>query len=113
MNPLPYITRHDGNHYLGCVYAIKNLANGRMYIGSTTRPDNRIQQHLSRLKSGKHPSKELQQDFTLYGKENFVTEVVKSFSHQYWGHLYYMVMDEERNVIKSMRPHYNTQNKAA
>jgi group I intron endonuclease len=59
------------------VYQIKCLVNGKVYIGSSECIPTRVQNHLSELKSKKHYSKDLQEDFNKYGEEGFHAEVLK------------------------------------
>lgn len=54
------------------VYQIKNLLNGKIYIGSTiTSFIYRWRQHSSKLKMGKHKNGHLQSSYTKYGDSNF------------------------------------------
>lgn len=62
---------------LSCVYEIKNIANGRKYIGSTTNFESRVRKHKWMLKNNVHKNKWLQQDYNLYGIDYFEFNVVK------------------------------------
>jgi len=53
------------------IYAIRCKANGRVYIGRTSKISERIQTHFSELKRKKYSSKLMIEDFEKYGKENF------------------------------------------
>ena len=54
------------------VYQIKNLVNGKVYIGSTiTSFIYRWRQHNSKLKMGKHENVHLQSSYIKYGDSNF------------------------------------------
>ena len=60
------------------VYAIRNMANGKMYIGSTINPFyKRWQCHKKRLKKGVHHSAHLQASWNKYGESNFSFEIVE------------------------------------
>lgn len=49
---------------VGTVYMLKNLTNGKVYVGSTdTLLEYRIQRHMTQLKGGYHRNKRLQADF--------------------------------------------------
>jgi predicted GIY-YIG superfamily endonuclease len=45
------------------IYAIKNIENGKMYIGQSTNLSHRKSQHLCALKAGKHHSRSLQSEY--------------------------------------------------
>lgn len=69
------------------IYAIKNLINNKMYIGSTKNFRLRYNKHYFELVAGKHPSKHLLSSFNKHGKDSFnfeVLEVIKisSFSNK-------------------------------
>lgn len=53
------------------IFEIKNLVNGKVFIGSTNNLDVVHNRHMFQLKQGGHPNKELQQDYNRYGPENF------------------------------------------
>lgn len=60
------------------VYAIRNLVNGKMYIGSTANSFmKRWQCHKKRLRHGDHHSPHLQSSWDYYGEENFSFEIVE------------------------------------
>ena len=54
------------------LYAITNEISGKTYFGTTTRPKDRFHQHAHLLRKGKHYNKALQEDWNLYGEENFI-----------------------------------------
>mgnify|MGYP002520912382 CR=1 FL=1 len=62
---------------LSCVYEIKNIVNGRRYIGSTTNFESRICKHKWMLKNNVHKNKWLQQDYNLYGIDCFEFNAIK------------------------------------
>ena len=60
------------------VYAIRNLINGKVYIGSTTDSfRNRWNNHKKRLKKGTHYNKHLQSAYNKYGKDNLVFQIIE------------------------------------
>lgn len=59
---------------MGTVYFIRNLINGRVYIGATKRLGRRKREHWSLLFRGAHRTKRLQDDWLLHGPEAFVFE---------------------------------------
>ncbi len=56
------------------VYSLINKRNGKRYIGRTINPKNRIQTHLSSLRSGKHYNKLMQLD----AGDGFLYEILES-----------------------------------
>lgn len=59
------------------VYAVRNVVNGMLYIGSTTNIDRRRSEHEHRLNRGKHENKNLQAAWNYYGKDMFVFDVIE------------------------------------
>lgn len=62
------------------VYQIKNLRNGKAYIGSSSNIEARWRTHRSSLNKGKHHSAALQRAWEKYGQEAFeftILEVVE------------------------------------
>ena len=60
-----------------CVYQIRNLVNGRVYVGSTKVFERRKSCHIERLLKNKHHSYKLQNAWNGYGSEVFVFEVLE------------------------------------
>lgn len=60
------------------VYAIRNIVNGKMYIGSTVNPfSKRFGCHRKRLRKGIHHSQHLQAAWNKYGEQNFSFEIIE------------------------------------
>ena len=53
------------------IYAIKNLVNNKLYIGSTKSLKRRKYEHFYELKRNIHFSQHLQRAYNKYGKDNF------------------------------------------
>ena len=51
------------------MYAIKHNLTGRIYVGATEDIKNRLTQHFQALKSNRHQSKEMQEDFNSSGDD--------------------------------------------
>jgi group I intron endonuclease len=78
------------------IYKIRNLINGRIYIGSTINFDIRQQNHFNDLITGKYINLFLQYDFNKCGKEHFAFEIIENvpienllvreqfYINQYW-----------------------------
>lgn len=60
------------------IYVIRNVVNGKFYVGSTVDARVRFQAHKRRLKKGTHQSPHLQAAWNKYGEECFKFEVVAS-----------------------------------
>jgi group I intron endonuclease len=62
------------------IYGIRNLLNGKSYVGSAIDLYNRWSVHRTRLKQGNHHNKHLQNAWNKYGEDAFVFEVLESCS---------------------------------
>lgn len=58
------------------VYLIRNIKNGKVYVGQTNNLKLRKQNHFADLKANIHHNKHLQSAWNKYGKENFEFEVL-------------------------------------
>jgi len=70
------------------IYKIKNIVNGRVYIGSSITPEHRKQTHLKALKAGKHYNKLMQQDYTEQNGEGFRYSMIDTCT------------EEDRNIVE-------------
>jgi hypothetical protein len=62
----------------GCgIYQIRNLANGKRYIGKSTDLAQRVIRHRYLLNSGNHHNIHLQRSYDKHGGANFIFEVVE------------------------------------
>ncbi|MFC7439557.1 GIY-YIG nuclease family protein [Laceyella putida] len=59
------------------IYAIRNKANRKVYVGQSIHIQNRFKQHLAALEKGNHHSKKLQEDFDKFGPEQFTLEILE------------------------------------
>jgi group I intron endonuclease len=53
------------------IYLIKNMINGKVYVGSTVNAKRRKYSHFTALRKNKHHNAHLQFSFNKYGEENF------------------------------------------
>jgi group I intron endonuclease len=53
------------------VYQIKNLVNGKVFIGSAQNLSGKINSHRFQLKMGSHINRTLQREYVQFGEENF------------------------------------------
>lgn len=58
------------------IYQIKNIVNGKRYIGSSCDIANRFRLHRLQLEKGTHHSRHLQNAWNKYGSENFSFSVL-------------------------------------
>ena len=59
------------NEIICGIYGIKNLVNGKMYVGQAINIYKRWKDHIDDLDEDKHYNLHLQRSWNLYGKENF------------------------------------------
>ena len=59
------------------IYMIKNLINGKVYIGQSRGIKNRISRHKSDLRKNKHGNSHLQFSWNKYGIDNFEFSIVE------------------------------------
>lgn len=62
------------------IYAIKNLVNNKVYIGSTKSIKRRQHEHFYHLKKQTHHSYHLQQSYNKYGKDKFAFYILEECS---------------------------------
>lgn len=79
------------------IYQIRNLINGKLYIGSSNNLYSRkIYGHRNALKQNRHENSKLQNAFNKYSEENFIFEVIEFCEpevryevEQYWLNRFY------------------------
>jgi group I intron endonuclease len=59
------------------IYAIKNLIDGKLYIGSAISLKKRTRYHINRLTANRHVNKHLQSAWNKHGKENFTIIILQ------------------------------------
>lgn len=67
------------------VYALRHDATGKMYIGSTANPRQRLLKHINRLKNGTHNSKQLQADYDRHADKSLtliLLDEIKTFDER-------------------------------
>jgi group I intron endonuclease len=75
INPPELKTRHLPE--LCGIYEIRNLNNGKVYIGSSCNIRRRIHKHRQELRHGKHHSQKLQRAWNKYGETAFDVSVLE------------------------------------
>jgi group I intron endonuclease len=66
------------------IYQITNLVNGKFYLGSAVDIKKRWVNHRWELNKGIHANSHLQAAWNLYGKENFVCDVIELVEDKFW-----------------------------
>lgn len=64
------------------IYQIKNVINGKRYIGSTVNLNQRFKDHKKLLRANKHPNKYLQSAWLKYGETNFIFELIEKTNNE-------------------------------
>jgi hypothetical protein len=64
------------------VYQVKNLANGKVLLGSSLNLEGLLNRNRFTLRNGSHPNKELQKDWNELGPDQFVFEVLETVQVQ-------------------------------
>lgn len=59
------------------IYQIRNIINGKVYIGSSINISKRIWEHRNTLKKNIHHNEHLQKAWNKYGEENFKFETIE------------------------------------
>lgn len=77
MSNFPFEAHEDVSNNRSGIYAIVNIANGKLYIGSAVKLNRRKSQHLNKLNLDTHRNRHLQSSFNKYGKDYFVFKVVE------------------------------------
>lgn len=70
-------TNYNGHSTKSGIYQIRNLNNGKVYVGSAKRFKSRYAHHLASLRKGTHHNKHLQGAFNLEGTDSFIFEVLE------------------------------------
>lgn len=83
------------------IYEIRNIKNGRRYVGSAVNVSKRWREHLRQLETGKHHSRFMQRCWNKNGGENFIFRVLKACEV---GDL----IAEEQEAIDAIKPEYNS-----
>lgn len=58
------------------IYQIKNLINGKIFVGSSMNLNGKANSFRFQLKMGSHMNSVLQQDYNIHGDDNFEFQIV-------------------------------------
>ena len=59
------------------IYQVKNIVNGKVFLGSSLNLEGPLNRHKFMLKIGSHTNKALQNDWNELGPDNFVFEILE------------------------------------
>jgi len=83
------------------IYQIKNLANGKIYIGSAVNIKGRWKRHKSDLLLNKHHSRYLQNACNKYGFKSFEFSILEYVEEES------KLLEREQYFIDTLKPEYN------
>ncbi len=84
-----------------CIYAIINIINGKIYIGSAINFRKRRNAHERNLKLNKHHSIYLQRAYNKYGKDNFKFDIIEEIIDKK------KLLKREQMWMNLFKPQYN------
>lgn len=82
------------------IYFIRSPS-GKMYVGSSIRAEKRCIQHLSDLRTGRHPSRRLSMAFVKYSGEGFESGILEECLPE-------QLEEREQFWIDTLKPRYNS-----
>lgn len=83
------------------IYQIKNIENGKRYIGSTKNKEERWNYHKKSLKNKNHINPYLQRSWNAHGKENFEFSVLEKVDKEA------DLLEKEQEYLDKEKPEYN------
>lgn len=90
-----------GFGYKKCgIYCIKNTANNKIYIGSSTHIYYRLRRHKSDLLRSVHANPILQNAYNKYGADSFIVSIIEECGED-------IVLEREQYYINTLSPVYN------
>ncbi|NET32215.1 MAG: GIY-YIG nuclease family protein [Cyanothece sp. SIO1E1] len=63
-------------------FQIRNLSNGKLFVGSSANLDAIWNRHRFQLNMGSHRNTELQKEWNTFKEENFVFEILEELPHR-------------------------------
>jgi group I intron endonuclease len=83
------------------IYQIRNLINGKIYIGSAINLKVRKYNHFYDLKNNKHHNIKLQRSYNKYGLDNFSFEILEYIENKS------KLIEREQFYFDTIKPHFN------
>ena len=93
-----------------CVYIIRCVANGALYICQTGSDLRRNAEHFTELRLGIHKNKGFQRDYSFFGAEQFyfrIVHVIKNKDYRIWVEGDYIIRAKERELYRNGVKIYN------
>ncbi len=59
------------------IFQVKNIANGKVLLGSSLNLEGPLNRHKFMLKIGSHTNKELQKEWSEFGADQFIFEILE------------------------------------
>lgn len=81
------------------VYQIKNLVNGKILVGCSLNIKGKENSFRFQLRAGTHMNTELQNDYNIFGDDNFVFEIIDLLEAKEQTNINY---NEELKVFEAM-----------
>ena len=88
------------------VYAIRHNATDRVYIGSSCNVDKRFAEHISALRSHRHPVEDMQEDFDRYG-EDYTFTILDRIATEAERNKEYDWMNKHQSYMRGIGYNYN------
>ena len=87
------------------IYQIKNITNGKIYIGSTNNINKRWNNHRCKLRKGEHENSYLQLAWKKYGEDAFEFSLLEEVTDQnrIEREIYYL--NETKSFERSNKPY--------
>jgi hypothetical protein len=63
------------------VFQVRNLANGKVFVGSSPDLPAMLNRQRAQLRMGMHPNRGLQTDWTTHGPDAFAFEILDTLAH--------------------------------
>lgn len=104
---------YTGEYSVSRVYIIKNLVNGKVYIGQTRNlVEDRWQLHISQLRRNKHYNHDLQKDWNKYGKDAFSFSLLECVKEEVIGKYEKMWIEAYKDICYNIRIYKHNPGKA-
>lgn len=94
------------------IYQIRNLKNGKIYIGSTVKNGFKLRwyDHRKTLRKNCHDNDRLQKSWNKHGEQNFIFEILEQIDYPRWYPEYRKsreILDIEQWYIDWLKPEHN------